>query len=146
MIAAVDCRLMSSFVHSESAEGGNRPLVGRHDVREAVRLHEIPGGLSVSPSVVWPSVVWPSVVWPSVVWPSPVWPSLVCPSLKRRSASSAHQRLVREIRLGPVSQPWPCGRHRTCPQQRDGKYVEQFRYRQCRSRDLLAGSKLIGNV
>ena len=43
--AAPDCPNLSSRVHSDSAEGGNRPLVGRHDVREAVRPpREIPDG------------------------------------------------------------------------------------------------------
>src|SRR5262249_26053135 len=32
-----DCSNLSSRVHGDSAEGGNRSLVGRHDVREAVR-------------------------------------------------------------------------------------------------------------
>ena len=32
------CPNQCSCVESDSAEGGNRPLVGRHDVREAVRL------------------------------------------------------------------------------------------------------------
>src|SRR5262245_62153580 len=42
---ASDCQNRSSRVHSDSAEGGNRPLVGRHDVREAVRPpREIPDG------------------------------------------------------------------------------------------------------
>src|SRR5262244_2636651 len=42
---ASDCQNLSSRVHSDSAEGGNRPLVGRHDVREAVRPpREIPDG------------------------------------------------------------------------------------------------------
>ena len=40
-----DCSNLSSRVHSNSAEGGNRSLVGRHDVREAVRPpREIPDG------------------------------------------------------------------------------------------------------
>src|SRR5262245_54565041 len=33
----LNCPNLSGRVHSDSAEGGNRPLVGRHDVREAVR-------------------------------------------------------------------------------------------------------------
>src|SRR5712692_5942337 len=33
-----DCRRKSYCLHSAIAEGGNRPSVGRHDVREAVRL------------------------------------------------------------------------------------------------------------
>jgi hypothetical protein len=32
------CPNQCSCVESDSAEGGNRPLLGRHDVREAVRL------------------------------------------------------------------------------------------------------------
>src|SRR6266566_3261295 len=43
---ASDCPNLSSRVHSDSAEGGNRSLVGRHDVRGAVRpSREIPDGL-----------------------------------------------------------------------------------------------------
>src|SRR5262249_39553805 len=43
--SASGCPNLSSRVHSDSAEGGNRPLVGRHDVREAVRhSREIPDG------------------------------------------------------------------------------------------------------
>src|SRR5262249_60250849 len=34
---AFGCPNLSSRVLNDSAEGGNRPLVGRHDVREAVR-------------------------------------------------------------------------------------------------------------
>src|SRR5260370_16875974 len=44
-LSASGCPNLSSRVRSDSAEGGNRPLVGRHDVREAVRPpREIPAG------------------------------------------------------------------------------------------------------
>src|SRR6516165_7804557 len=44
-LSASGCPNLSSRVHSDSAEGGNRPLVGRHDVREAVRpSRKIPDG------------------------------------------------------------------------------------------------------
>ena len=44
-LSASGCPNLSSRVPSDSAEGGNRPLVGRHDVREAVRPpREIPDG------------------------------------------------------------------------------------------------------